>query len=441
MPERLLPFRDVLSAIKEATNQTEAQIATLGSKRHVRLLKHTATFGEHQFGNRIAGESAYKRDNGDCIKNWDVEICILFGIYGLLEHYVSISDATMKNAIPYYEKTLALLKPWEAQIDLSERERIDDLDEEKIDMLLNMLYSTENNLIKGYGQLKNWDKAEHHCKQSIFHAKQMKGGQMRIRRVFDALSLLGDTYHLCDKLTESKAVREEAYMFVNEVYDPEHPLVLEAASNLIGTLGMTGDHYDAERFARICYQCLTRPPLDPESYEAAKAAGNLARASYNLIEANGLGSADIEEAEMLASEAVRIIRALKGPSDVNIPCFLLVLVNIRFKKKDYGEGAKSLLEDYLAHAIRDQGIDGEHTADIHDDLGHFYYQIVDTLSSSDAKRTHLQQSESHYKEALRIYTKIYGSKHQQSLALASELSLVSIELEQIINNHQSDELR
>jgi hypothetical protein len=434
MPGRLLPFRDVCSVIEEVTNQTEAQIAKLGSKRYIRLLKHTATFGERQFGKRIEGTASYTRDNGDIMSNWDVEVCVLLNIYNKLGSHVSINDATMKNTVPYSEKALAVLKPLKVQIDLSERERIDILDEEKIGMLLNMLYSTENNLSKGYRQLENWDKAEYYCKQSIFHAKQMKKGETKIRRVYDTLSWLGDIYHLCHKLTESKAVREEAYMFVNEVYDPEHPLVLEAAGNLIETLGMTGDHYDAERFARICYQSLTRPPLDPESYEAAKAAGNLARASYNLIKANGPGSADIEEAEMLAIEAVRIIRALKGRSDIFIPCFFDVLVNIRLLKKDYGDGTKSLLEDYLADAIRDQGIDGKLTSTANELLGYFYHEKAGTLHSNDAMRKHLQLSESHFTEALRISTKRYGSNHPLSMILASQLSSASRALEQMMNN-------
>jgi tetratricopeptide (TPR) repeat protein len=182
-----------------------------------------------------------------------------------------------------FEKSLAVLEPWIISMNLSKRERIDILDEEKIESFLHRLSSTEYNLTQAYAQLKDWDKAEHYSKQSIFHTKQMKGGEIKIWWVYDTLSWLGNVYEFSNKIKESKAVREEAYMYVNAVYDPEHPLVLEAAGNLIETLFLTGDHYDAERFARICYQSLTRPPLDPESYEAAKAAGNLAQASFDLI--------------------------------------------------------------------------------------------------------------------------------------------------------------
>jgi hypothetical protein len=73
---------------------------------------------------------------------------------------------------------------------------------------------------------------------------------------------------------------------------------------LIEILGLTGDYYDAERFARICYDALTRAPLDSNCYEAAEAARNLAEASCNLIRDIGPESADIDEAEMLARKAV-----------------------------------------------------------------------------------------------------------------------------------------
>jgi hypothetical protein len=67
-------------------------------------------------------------------------------------------------------------------------------------------------------------------------------------------------------------------------------------------------------------------------------------------------------------------------------------------------------------------------------LGYFYHEKAGTLHSNDAKRKHLQLSESHFTEALRISTKCYGSNDQLSLELALALSSVSIALEQMMNN-------
>jgi hypothetical protein len=65
------------------------------------------------------------------------------------------------------------------------------------------------------------------------HAKQLNDGEDMIKKVFDYLSRLGEIYPNMGKLPEAKAVREEAYIYVSEVYNPEHPLVLEAGGKLI----------------------------------------------------------------------------------------------------------------------------------------------------------------------------------------------------------------
>jgi hypothetical protein len=134
--------------------------------------------------------------------------------------------------------------------------------------------------------------------------------------VFQFFKILSHLYDDDDddgSFTKVRAVREETYNYLVEIYHPEHPLVLEAAGNLIETLNRLGNYCDEERYARVCYDSLTRPLLNPESVEAANAAINLAQASYNLVQENGLSIPDIEEAEMLAKEVVRIIKSLNGP--------------------------------------------------------------------------------------------------------------------------------
>jgi hypothetical protein len=55
---------------------------------------------------------------------------------------------------------------------------------------------------------------------------------------------------------------------------------------------------------------LTRSPLDPESYDAAKAANNLAQTSCNLIRKKSPDGADIEEADVLARKSFLIMRKI-----------------------------------------------------------------------------------------------------------------------------------
>jgi hypothetical protein len=215
------------------------------------------------------------------------------------------------------------------------------------------------------------------------------------------------------------------------VYNPEHPLVLEAAGKLIETPNQTGEYYDAERFARICYEARTRPPLDSENFEAAEAPCSLACAFYELIRANGSESADVEEAEMLARKAVLVMKELKGlGSDYVGWSFGVLTLVLRFKK-DYGDETKKMLEDYFSDAIRYQGKDGDMTASAHDHLGHFHHDIIDTLSCNVAKRKHLHLAESHYKEVIRLCTKLLWPDSRNTLEAVLDLSAVSRALEQL----------
>jgi hypothetical protein len=136
--------------------------------------------------------------------------------------------------------------------------------------------------------------------------------------------------------------------------------VLRTAYHLIAILGLTGNRYDAERFARISYEALTRPHLNPESYEAANAAINLVNASYDLMKTNGPESADIEEAGMSARDAIRIMESHKMPygNDNGFE----ILISILFMKKDFTNETKSLLENYLTDSVRNQGVDGRNTS-------------------------------------------------------------------------------
>jgi hypothetical protein len=164
------------------------------------------------------------------------------------------------------------LKHWLAQIELSERERIDSLDEQRISHLYHLNSVAEGNLGVGYLKQNDMDKAQHHCERSLYFAYKMKEGEMKTERAFESLKCSSEIHHPKGKFVDTKAVMEEAYINVSRVYDPEHLLALEAAAKLIEILGLTCDYYDAERCARICNQTLTRPPLDPESVMAARAA-------------------------------------------------------------------------------------------------------------------------------------------------------------------------
>jgi hypothetical protein len=152
MPNMLLLYEDVCSMVKEVLIQTEAQITQLGNKRYVRLLQLTTSFAERQFGNRIPGKTAYayNRDDGNFIDNWDVGVGTLFEIYFKLGEYLRKRNIDSMNPLAYLQKALAVLESWRAHIDLSKNERIDVLDENKIEMLFQILSTAEEGLCRVY---------------------------------------------------------------------------------------------------------------------------------------------------------------------------------------------------------------------------------------------------------------------------------------------------
>lgn len=88
-----------------------------------------------------------------------------------------------------------------------------------------------------------------------------------------------------------------------EAYDPSYPEVLKAADKLIRMLIKSDEYYDAERYAIVCYECLTRP-VDTKSKKVAQAAESFARINYFSIVRNQSGNLD--NLESLCRNSLRI---------------------------------------------------------------------------------------------------------------------------------------
>jgi hypothetical protein len=147
----------------------------------------------------------------------------------------------------------------------------------------------------------------------------VKFEESRINLVFSALVRKGSNFASQQEYSEAKSVFEEVYNLVAEAYYVDYPLVLKAATFLINVLIQTEEYEDAERYARITYECLTRP-VDTESEEVANAAESLANVTYLLIHRKGVKDGDIVEAEMLSRKSLRIKEKIYGannPATVN----------------------------------------------------------------------------------------------------------------------------
>lgn len=252
----------------------------------IRILEYCLSFAEFQFGKRNAAYGDYGRDDGsNCsISYFNAEINTFHRLlFDISEGYYKlaididigqIQQDIIKNAMLFGFKSLKILEVWKVQISLDERQRTDSLDANKIDMIYQYLSKTEllmclcYRLFASNYNKADFNKAENHIEKSLTYAKLIAEKEMRIEKVYDTLCAKGKIYFLQLKFESSKSVCEETYNLVAEAYNPTHPMVLSAANLLITTLIKLKEYYDAERYARICYECLTRP-VDMEDEEVS----------------------------------------------------------------------------------------------------------------------------------------------------------------------------
>jgi hypothetical protein len=95
--------------------------------------------------------------------------------------------------------------------------------------------------------------------KAIVHANEVKCEGDIINLIFSALVTRGEHFVRQKNYNEAKTVFEDLYNLVFEAYYVDHPMVLKAANRLIDVLIQTEEYEDAERYARITYECLTRP--------------------------------------------------------------------------------------------------------------------------------------------------------------------------------------
>jgi hypothetical protein len=143
---------------------------------------------------------------------------------------------------------------------------------------------------------------------------------------------------------------------------------------------------------------------------------------------------DLMKAEELARESLRI-RSLIFNSNaqiVGISCNLVA--NILRKQGKLGDETRGFYELSLDIAIRNNGPDGLYAADGHLHIGTFYCKVADAQTTVNLEQKQLLLAKFHTDGALRIYLKIHGPTHPDTLSAASLLTTISSELSQISPN-------
>jgi hypothetical protein len=134
---------------------------------------------------------------------------------------------------------------------------------------------------------------------------------------------------------------------------------------------------------------------------------------------------------MLARESLRIRTLIFGTDHNSMVLSCNLLANVLEVQGKLGDETRGLHERSLALTIRHFGPDGINAAIGNNNLGDFYYKLAREQLTVDAKRTQLLLSRSYHEEAQRIYSKIYGPTHSDTVGTSSRLTTLLRELSQL----------
>jgi tetratricopeptide (TPR) repeat protein len=179
----------------------------------------------------------------------------------------------------------------------------------------------------------------------------------------------------------------------------------------------------------MCYdeKLLTLPEVHEKVEEMkrqANAAECLSTKTYNWVFQNGEQSPYEKgmKAEMLARKAIRIYERIYGLNHYLTVPILKTLSDIQQLNFAHIEEAIGLLERILTINIERYGVDSDEVAIANNSLSNCHYNNAIKQSIWDARVGQLHVAVRYCKEAIRIYTKIYGSGHERTLICNQLLS-------------------
>jgi hypothetical protein len=184
-----------------------------------------------------------------------------------------------------------------------------------------------------------------------------------------------------------------------------------------------GDLYNAERFAEATLDSLKDPANGLDQESEAVAIGYHYLASVTCLQ-----KGDLVKAEKLARESLRIRTRMYHNDHVEVGLSCSLLARILTSQDNMGNETMELFECSLANDTKHYGPDGRNTAISNFNLGSFYHQLADKQQTSQKKIEYLRRSKSIFKEAVRIYTKIFGADNRQTIEASCKISIISREL-------------
>eukprot|EP00596_Hydrurales_sp_CCMP1899_P000899 CAMPEP_0119041090 /NCGR_PEP_ID=MMETSP1177-20130426/11235_1 /TAXON_ID=2985 /ORGANISM="Ochromonas sp, Strain CCMP1899" /LENGTH=300 /DNA_ID=CAMNT_0007006807 /DNA_START=405 /DNA_END=1307 /DNA_ORIENTATION=- len=284
----------------------------------------------------------------------------------------------------------------------------------------------ENEIAIIYMYRSQFNLVETHCQRGLSYARLYEGTEDKKSDLL--CSTLRTFYELRrneGNYADALQFAEEAYNYEAVVYNPVHPKVQNAASTLIECLTRKGDLCKAELFAQMTLDSLKDPKngLDQQSEAVAKGY-------YDLAEVVREQRGDLVKAEKLVRESLRI-RVVINSNSFLVGYSVCLLATILRMQNKLGSETKELLEQSLANGIRNFGPDGTNAAIDHFNFGMYYRELAEGQQTVGTRIEYFHLSEIQTKEALRIFTKIYGPNDPKTLDFLSELSTIRCLLSEV----------
>jgi tetratricopeptide (TPR) repeat protein len=361
---QLQPYHEVARVIEEIGREIPMKI-----QLDIRVVEHLIQYAEHQYGDRIPERDYRKRQNGERIDNYTVEIEEIPPLYAILiKIYQKNELLSMRTrdslCLPLYMKILDQINPW--------FRRIGSLNKDQINHLLYVLSQMECNVGMIYKDENKLSEAEPYCLRALSYARRYESTEEKKAQLLcKALKTFYDLRTLQERFDDGLIFAEELYNCVAIVYNPVHIEVQRAASTLIECLTLKEDFEKARIFAQMTLDSLKDPGngLDQQSEEVARGHYDLAIVILKQKE-------EILTAEMLAREALRIRTQLYGNDAQYVGNCVGLLAQILCSQNKKDEETKELFARSVAITAKHCGRDGYNTAATNSNMGRFYCELA-----------------------------------------------------------------
>jgi hypothetical protein len=382
--------------------------------RSIRYLKTALLYAEYQFGYQVPGEWFRRRKDGVVIKNdWP-----LFALRAKLTRcYIN------QNTVAFYEIALGFATETRAQLEMRRNNNVDRwkvfLAISAVNRLLGIIYT----------DTMRYEKALYHKQEALAAARCQYEINGETSNLLDALKSMAQISGIL-KTGEGAKYAEEAYNLVSGQHGPVHCEVQEAATCLIDRYLEMGNFVDAERFARITYECLIDPNnnVDRKSKTYAYGIGRVVDVWVRTPPDQRIGGPEAaEEAETLARESCDLFTDLLRGEDtddgaiLNISSSYAVLGKVMLLRGKRGsETERTLLKGFsLTKSCREGEVPRvESSRNRYNYLrliGEYYFSVAYDELTFSYDNVKLDKAKDAFEECAKIATALFGSDDEQAL--------------------------